>query len=377
MTSLGDSCLQAVAAKHFHGRMWPELRALVQDLHAVVAGLEKIVAAAEAAETQGSVCVNRHAADVTLGTQTRGGRRAGPGTVVTVTTLGPLTVKVGGELMSDEHWRAGHAGPVNARALFAFLVHTRQTPLTHDEIADAVWPFKEDGFPAIFSRTLSGLRQAFRLAGLPVNPVVAEGGRYSLNQAIEWQVDAEQVSECFSRAESRRAREGLAKAAPLYREVIAGMRGAYMESIASETTGKSGTGEAQWWQGKRGHFEDIHARTAVRLATHSVNEGQPVEALSLWEQEMERPVLDTYLLDVLAPVAARAYLASSNGSVGLAVMARLHRRVMSELEEELPGLVKAISMLRRPTGPLEETPKTFAEASAKRPVLHWAHQQNR
>jgi DNA-binding SARP family transcriptional activator len=322
---------------------------MVQDCQRILHGLEDMVIAAESSGTQPLPAAAQKArAGSSDGVGS--GRGAAKECSVKVSVLGPLEVKVCGQPMLEDHWRAAHAGPMNARALFAFLIHRRETPMTRDEIADAVWPFREQGLPSIFSRTLSGLRLAFRQAGLPVDPVTSYGGRYVLNSAVDWRVDAERVMELFDRAEARRTRLGLDKAVPLYREVMASLRGTYMEGIDSGGQGGSGTADATWWQGKRGRFEDVRRQSSVRLATHWMNQGQADLALSLWEQEVDRPLLDTHLVDELAPLAARAYLASDSSGVGLAVMKRLNQRLVGEEEDEVPGLAKATAILRRPTG---------------------------
>jgi DNA-binding SARP family transcriptional activator len=268
-----------------------------------------------------------------------------------VRTMGVMTARVDGQPVLEENWRADHAGVAVTRALFAYLVHLAGQAgqaRTIDELGSVVCGEAEydDRLRRKVYRGLSGMRRALREAGLQADPLLVEGHRYRLNPEINWIIDTDEARALLKLANARRLQEGLAKAAPIYRQVLGLLQGEYMESISSEGTIRGGTSDAMWWESTRWELGEMRREALDKLVEYCVVNKRYLQAIDLWKTEIGREPLDPLACGQSAVRVAAAYVRAQRQSEGLSTLGKLRDRLRREELDEIPELVRAMALLQ-------------------------------
>jgi len=175
--------------------------------------------------------------------------------------LGPIAVFVGERRVEHFEWQSD-----KSKEMLLFLLR-HSAPARKEEILAALWPdLPREKCNSSFHSTLYRLRRA-----LYAHCVIEQSGRYALNPRGRFWCDAVELESLVRKAEqgqhrSPRWARSLRQAVDLY-------RGPFGIDFYSE-----------WLEGERRRLEDMCLRALSRLAEYERQQGNHLEAVSLYEK---------------------------------------------------------------------------------------------
>jgi DNA-binding SARP family transcriptional activator len=186
-----------------------------------------------------------------------------PAADVAALVLGPLQLSVGGRRVL--RWNS-----LKARAVFQYLLMHQDRPIRRDVLMELQWPdHTRNSARNNLNVALYSLRNTLEGPGQGLQPIVYQGGCYSLNPALTWWIDKNEFFSTLQQAESARGAGRPRQAIAAYEKAVQLYRGPLFEDDPA----------GEWFLPEQRNLEELYLQALEHLATIYLELGELPEAV--------------------------------------------------------------------------------------------------